>query len=60
MQEPLSLNQKKYLLATLKEERDRKNNTLRWNIKERWNGNPLSYFGSLQETLKTKRKGRLI
>jgi len=60
MQEPLSLNQKKYLLETLKEERDRKNNTLRWNIKERWNGNPLSYFGSLQETLQTKRKGRLL
>ena len=60
MQELLTLNQKKYLLETLKEDRDRKNNTLRWNIKERWNGNPLSYFGSLQETLKTKRKGRLI
>ena len=60
MQETLSVNQKKYLLETLKEERDRKNNTRRWNVKERWNGNPLSYFGSLQETLKTKRKGRLI
>ena len=60
MQELLTLNQKKYLLETLKKERDSKNNTLRWNIKERWNGNPLSYFGSLQETLKTKRKGRLI
>jgi len=60
MQEPLSFNQKKYLLETLKEERDRKNNTLRWNIKERWNGNPVSFFGSLRETLQTKRKGRLL
>lgn len=40
MQELLTLNQKKYLLETLKEDRDRKNNTLRWNIKERSNGNP--------------------
>jgi hypothetical protein len=60
MQEPLSLNQKKYFLETLKEERDRKNNTLRWNIKVRWNGNSVSYFVSLQEILKTKRKGRLL
>ena len=58
--EPLSINRKKYLLETLKEQREKERNSLRWNIKERWNGNPISYFGSLQETLKTKRKGRLV
>ena len=60
MEEPLSLKRKINLLESLKEQRDKENNTLRWNIKPRWNGNPLSYFGSLQETLKTKRKGRLV
>ena len=60
MEEPLSLKRKINLLESLKEQRDKENNTLRWNIKPRWNGNPLSYFGSSQETLKTKRKGRLI
>ena len=58
--ELLSLNRKIYLLESLKEQREKENNTLRWNIKERWNGNPITYFGSLQETLKTKRKGRLV
>ena len=58
--EPLSINRKKYLLETLKEQRDKERNSLRWSIKERWNGNPTLYFGSLKETLQTKRKGRLV
>tara|TARA_A100001011_G_scaffold387012_1_gene464035 strand:- start:660 stop:842 length:183 start_codon:yes stop_codon:yes gene_type:complete len=54
-----SIRQKINLLESLKEERDRQNNSLRFGVKCRWKGNPLTYFGYLQETLITKRKGRL-
>ena len=56
----MNLKHRLNLLEKLKEERDTKEQKLRFGVKPRWNGNPLSYFGSLQETLKTKRKGRLI
>lgn len=60
MTEPLSTKRKQYRLEKLKEQRDREQNKPRWNIKERWNGNPINFFGVLREHLKTNRKGRLL
>ena len=51
--------QLKGLLKKFKEERDRKNNTLRWGVKSRDINLP-TYFASLRESLMVKHKGRLI
>jgi hypothetical protein len=55
----MNLKQKTYKLEKLKEERDRKNNTLRWGVKSRDINLP-TYFASLRESLMVKHKGRLI
>lgn len=55
----MNLKQKTYKLEKLKEERDRKNNTLRWGVKSRDINLP-TYFASLRESLTVKHKGRLI
>ena len=55
----MTLNQKMYRLEKLKEERDRKNNTLRWGVKTRDIKLP-TFFHGLRESLTVKHKGRLI
>ena len=55
----MKLKQKQYRLEKLKEERDRKNNTLRWGVKSRDIKLP-NYFRGLRESLQVNKKGRLI
>ena len=54
----MNLKQKQYRLEKLKEERDRRDNKLRWGVKSRDIKLP-SFFHGLRESLKVNR-GRLI
>ena len=58
MERFINLKQKIYRLEKLKEERDRRDNKLRWGVKSRDIKLP-SFFHGLRESLKVNR-GRLI
>jgi len=56
----MNLKQKINLLEKLKEERDTKEQKLRFGVKPRWNGNTgYSFFRELHETLSISNKTKL-
>ena len=56
----MNLKQKIHLLEKLKEERDTKQQQLRFGVKTRWNGNTgYSFFRELRESLSTSNETKL-
>ena len=56
----MNLKQKINLLEKLKEERDTKEQKLRFGVKQRWNGNTgYSFFRELRESLSTSNQTKL-
>ena len=55
----MNLKQKINLLEKPKEERDKKEQKLRFGVKPRWNGNPISFFRNLKTSLQSNNKDRL-
>ena len=56
----MNLKQKVNLLEKLKEERDTKEQKLRFGVKPRWTGNTsYSFFGELRESLSTSNQTKL-
>ena len=56
----MNLKQKVNLLEKLKEERDKKEQKLRFGVKYRWNGNTgYSFFRELRESLSTSNQTKL-
>ena len=55
----MTLKHKLNLLEKLKEERDTKEQKLRFGVKRRWNGNPASFFRNLKTSLQSNNKDRL-
>ena len=56
----MNLKQKIYLLEKLKEERDTKQQKLRFGVKPRWNGNTgYSFFRELRESLSKSNHNKL-
>ena len=56
----MNLKRKLNLLEKLKEERDTKEQKLRFGVKPRWNGNTgYSFFRELRETLSTSNQPKL-
>ena len=57
----MDLKNKLYLLEKLKEERDTKEQKLRFGVKPRWNGNTgYSFFRELRESLSTSNQTKPI
>ena len=55
----MNLQEKINLLEKFKEERDTKEQKLRFGVKPRWNGNPTSFFRNLKTSLQSNSKDRL-
>ena len=55
----MNLKRKLNLREKLKEERDTKEQKLRFGVKPRWNGNPISFFKNLKTSLQSNNKDRL-
>ena len=55
----MNLQEKINILEKLKEERDTKEQKLRFGVKPRWNGNPTSFFRNLKTSLQSNNKDRL-
>ena len=55
----MNLQEKINILEKLKEERDTKEQKLRFGVKPRWNGNPTSFFRNLKTSLQSNSKDRL-
>ena len=55
----MNLQEKINLLEKFKEERDTKEQKLRFGVKPRWNGNPTSFFRNLKTSLQSNNKDRL-
>ena len=55
----MNLKQKINLLEKPKEERDKKEQKLRFGVKPRWNGNPTSFFRNLKISLQSNSKDRI-
>ena len=55
----MNLKQKINLLEKLKEERNTKEQKLRFGVKPRWNGNPTSFFRNLKTSLQSNSKDRI-
>ena len=55
----MTLKPKINLPKKLKEERNTKEQKLRFGVKPRWNGNPTSFFRNLKTSLQSNNKDRL-
>ena len=55
----MNLQEKINILEKLKEERDTEERKLRFGVKPRWNGNPISFFRNLKTSLQSNSKDRL-
>ena len=55
----MNLQEKINILEKLKDKRDTKEQKLRFGVKPRWNGNPISFFRNLKTSLQSNSKDRL-
>ena len=55
----MKLRQKIQILEKLYEVRDKTHNKPRFGVKERWDGNPSSFFSDLKEYLQTTNKTKI-